>query len=173
MRTQKSAKELGFDRYDQGRLQRVLDQVEDKQTFIRLRSVQMVAEGKLISGIARLWEVSPRIIYNWIKTYLKDHQPYSLFDRPRKGRPPVAARITDSRILKALKGSPMRLGYFVNTWTVATLAHRLNKLYDCSISPRTLYRRMKAMGLECKRPKYFYEEKDPDRTQKKGPLSES
>lgn len=173
MRKQKSAKELGFDRYDKGRLQKIINQVEDKRTFIRLRSVQMIAEGKEIADVAQIWDVTPQIIYNWIKTYLKDHLPQSLFDKPKKGRPRVAEQITDNRILKELKGNPMSLGYFVNTWTVATLAHRLNKRYGCSISPRTLYRRMKAMGLECKRPKYFYEEKDPNRTQKKGALSES
>lgn len=173
MRKQKSAREFGFDRYDKGRLQKAIDQTEDKRSYIRLRSVQMVAENKPISDVALLWDITPRIIYNWIKTYLTNHRPQSLFDKPRQGRPQVAQQITDSRILKELKVNPMSLGYFVNTWTVATLAHRLNKLYGCSISPRTLYRRMKAMGLECKRPKYFYEEKDPYRAQKKGPSSEN
>jgi transposase len=173
MRKQMSARELGFDRYDKSRLQKVIAQVQDKRTFIRLRAVQMVAEGKSISDVAQLWDVTTRVMYNWIKRYVKNHQPQSLFDAPRAGRPRVAARITDAKIVKELQGNPMHLGYFVNTWTVATLAHCLNKRYDCSISPRTLYRRMKAMGLQCKRPKYFYEEKDPNRTQKKGLSSES
>lgn len=34
------------------------------------------------------------------------------------------------------------------------------------ISPRTLRRRMREIGLRCKRPRYFYEEKDPHRAQK-------
>ena len=168
-----SAKEFGFERYDRGRLQKVIDRVQDKKTYIRLRAVQMVAEGEFISDVAELWDTSTRVIYNWIKRYVKDHQPQSLFDKPKVGRPRVAARITNARISKELKGNPMHFGYFVNTWTVATLADHLNKRYDCSISPRTLYRRMKEMGLECKRPKYFYEEKDPNRTQKKGLSSES
>lgn len=173
MRKQKSAKELGFDRYDNGRLQKVIDQVADKRTYIRLRSVQMVAQGGLISDVARLWTVTPRIIYHWIAAYVEHHQPQSLFDKPREGRPRIADPITDSRILQELTVNPMSVGYAVNTWTVATLAHRLNKRYSCAISARTLYRRMKAIGLECKRPKYFYEEKDPNRAQKKGRSSES
>lgn len=173
MRKQRSAKELGFDRYDKGRLQKVISQVKDKRTYIRLHAIQMVAEGKVISEVAQLWDLTPRVIYNWIKAYVKDHQPQSLFDKPRVGRPQVAVPITDARIVKELKRNPMHLGYFVNTWTVATLADRLNKRYGCSISARTLYRRMKAMGLQYKRPKYFYEEKAPNRPQKKGLSSES
>ncbi|WP_121356177.1 helix-turn-helix domain-containing protein [Flavisolibacter nicotianae] len=173
MRKQKSATEFGFDRYVKGRLQKVIAQVKGKRTYIRLRAVQMVVEGQLISDVAQLWDITIRVLYNWIKTYLTNHQPQSLFDKPRAGRPRVAMQLTDNRIAKELKRSPMRLGYFVNTWTVATLADHLNKRYGCAITPRTLYRRMKAMGLECKRPKYFYEEKDPNRTQKKGRSSES
>lgn len=120
-----------------------------------------------ISEVGQLWEVTARVVYNWVKAYTKDHQPQSLFDKPRVGRPRVAVQITDSRIVQELKGNPMRLGYFVNTRTVAMLAHRLNKRYGCSITSRILYRRMKAMGLECKRPKYVYEEKAPNRTQKR------
>ena len=173
MRKQKSAKELGFDCYDKSRLQKVIAQVQDKRTYIRLRAVQMVAEGELISNVAQLWDVTIRVVYNWIRTYVKDHRPQSLFDKPRAGRPRVAVQLTDNRIAKELKRNPMRLGYFVNTWTVATLATHLRKRYGCAITARTLYRRMKAMGLQCKRPKYFYEEKDPNRAQKKGRLSES
>ena len=172
MRKQRSALELGFDRYDVGRLQKLINQVNDKRTYIRVRSVQMVAEGKPISQVAAILNVTPQIIYRWIRIYLKVHQPQSLLDKPKKGRPRVAGQVTEKRILKELSGNPMRLGYFVNTWTVATLAQRLSSLY-CPISPRTLYRRMKAMDLQCKRPKYFYEEKDRNRTQKKGLLFES
>src|ERR1051325_9831086 len=168
MRKQKSASELGFTRYDSARLKKAIEKVEDKRTYLRLKSVQMVAEGYQISEVAKIWDISLRIIYSWIKIYLKDHQPRSLFDKPRQGRPRQAQKITDDRILKELGRNHIPLGYMVTTWTVATLAHYLSKRYKCPITRHTLYRRMKAMGLEYKQPKYFYEEKDPHRAQKKG-----
>ncbi len=56
---------------------------------------------------------------------------------------------------------------------VRTLEGRFAHLVgvDCSISARTLRRRMKEIGLRCKRPRYVYSEKEPHRAQKKGRLS--
>jgi hypothetical protein len=65
------------------------------------------------------------------------------------------------------------LGYHTTVWTVKVLAQHLSLSYGCEIRPFTLYRRMKAMGLRSKRPRYVYSEKDPNRTQKKGDLSKA
>ena len=94
-------------------------------------------------------------------------------DACRSGRPPATVAITDKRILSALKHSPLQLGYNTTVWTVALLASYLSEHYGCEISPFTLYRRMKQMGLRCKRPRYYYSEKDPNRAQKEGRLSVS
>jgi transposase len=73
--------------------------------------------------------------------------------------------------LAELKRSPLRLGYRTNVWTVELLADRLHQQYGCEISPHTLRRRMRALGLRCKRPRYVYSEKEPHLPQKKGRLS--
>ena len=51
---------------------------------------------------------------------------------------------------------------------MALLAKHLGRTYGCPISPRTLRRRMRALGLRWKRPRYVYADKDPHRAQKKG-----
>jgi transposase len=173
MRNPKSATELGFTGYDKARLQKAMRSVSDKRTFLRLKSVWLFAGGMKVSQIAVLVDKSRRIIYGWIKTYLQNHHADSLRDRDKTGRPFSAPAITDKRILAELKRSPMKLGYASNVWTVALLAQQLNRLYNCEIHPVTLRRRMKQLGLRCKRPRYVYSEKDVNRTQKKGLLSES
>jgi transposase len=173
MRKQRSFSELGFDRYDKPRLHKAIERVEDKRTYQRLKAVLLIAEGRNASEVSSIVDSKVSSIYRWVNMYLKDHRVEDLYNKPKTGRPHTAQQITDERIVKELRRNPMELGYFTNVWTVATLAKQLNSLYNCTISPRTLYRRMKAMGLECKRPKYFYEEKDPHRTQKKGPSFES
>jgi transposase len=173
MRKAQSSSELGFTDRDIARLSKAMQQVADKRTFIRLWTVWLVAQGHPISQVARLTNKSFQIIYQWIATYLTHHQPVDLHDAPKTGRPLSAQPITDERILRALQRNPWKSGFQTQVWTVATLALYLNKLYNCSISSRTPYRRMKQMGLECKRPRYVYEQKDPNRTQKKGQLSES
>ena len=173
MRKQKSPKELGFTGHDITRLSKAMRKVVDKRTYVRIWAVCLVAQGYAISKVAKIVSKSFQIIYQWIAAYLKKHQVTALGDAPRPGRPLTAPGITDERILRELRRSPWQLGFQTQVWTVATLARHLNNLYRCSISSRTLYRRMKYMGLECKRPRYVYEEKDPNRAQKKGRLSES
>ena len=168
MRKQRSPAEFGFDRYDKGRLERALQKVTDKRTFIRLKAVLLVAQEMTIRAVAKLFDKSKRAVYHWIETYLQNHQPSALYDAPRGGRPLSAQAITDQHILRELRRSPLLLGYNTTVWTVAVLARHLSVCYECEIRPRTLYRRMKQMGLRCKRPSYVYSEKDPHRAQKKG-----
>lgn len=166
MRKQKHLAE--FDRYDKGRLERALQEVSDKRIYVRIHAVLLLAQGMSIDSVVEIIHKSRRVIYYWLSTYLRTHQPACLYDAPRKGRPVTAPAITGKRILKELKRNPLELGYNTNVWTVATLSRHLSQRYGCDIHPFTLYRRMKAMGLRSKRPRYFYSEKDPNRAQKKG-----
>jgi transposase len=168
MRKQKSSSAFGFDRYDKGRLERALAKATDTRLYIRLKAVLLIAQGMQVSEVAKLFDKSRRIVYLWVATYLKEHQPLSLEEGTRSGRPLAAPGITDTRILKELKRNPLKLGYQTTVWTVEVLARHLSCRYGCEIRPFTLYRRMKAMGLRSKRPRYVYSEKDPHRAQKKG-----
>ncbi len=168
MRKQKSPSAFGFDHYDKGRLRRALAKATNTRFYVRLKAVLLVAEGMLVTEVAKFFDKSRRIVYRWITTYLSDHQPRSLDEGTRSGRPLSAQGITDQRILRELQHNPLKLGYNTTVWTVEILAKHLSHRYGCAIHPFTLYRRMKAIGLRCKRPRYVYSEKDPNRTQKKG-----
>lgn len=171
MRKARIPSELGFDRYDVSRLKKALKSACDIRTFQRVQAVLLVARGRTINEVAEIAGVSVQTIYNWLNLYLDRHQVEALEEAPGSGRPPTARRITTARILREFRRNPLRLGYRTTVWTVELLADRLNQLYQCTISPDTLRRRMKQIGLRCKRPRYFYEEKDPHRAQKKGRLS--
>jgi len=173
MRTAKSLAELGFNRYDATRLRKALKRVDDKRTFQRVQAVLLVAQGRTPTEVAEIAGVSQQTVYNWVSRYLEQHQVTALDEAPRSGRPLTAKRITGARILRELRRNPLRLGYPTTIWTVELLADRLGDLYQCTINPDTLRRRMKQIGLRCKRPRYFYEEKDPHQAQKKGRLSAS
>lgn len=171
MRTVKSPAELGFNRYDELRLKKAVKRATDKHTFQRGQAVLLVAQGRAINEVASVAGMSLQTVYNWVNLYLASHQVSALDDAPRSGRPPTATPITSVRLLHELRRNPLRLGYRTTVWTVPLLARHLSRLYQCSLSPYTLRRRMKEIGLRCKRPRYFYEEKEPHRAQKKGLLS--
>jgi transposase len=173
MRKQKSAEAFGFSYHDRRRLGHALTAAMVSRVYVRLKAVLLVAEGMQVTEVAKLFDKSRCIIYSWIAAYLKAHRCDALQDAPRSGRPLSAPGITDKRILGELKRSPLKLGYNTNVWTVEVLARQLSLRYGCDIRPFTLYRRMKALGLRSKRPRYVYAEKDPHRAQKKGPSCES
>jgi transposase len=171
MRIAKRPAELGFNRYDVPRLKQALKRVPDKRLFQRVQAVLWVAQGHAISEVAALTNIRVQTVYNWLKLYLEHHHVAALADAPRSGRPLAAPRITAARILYHLRRNPLRLGHRTTVWSVKLLAMHLSRQYHCPITPSTLRRRMKALGLRCKRPRYFYEEKAPHRAQKKGRLS--
>ena len=163
----------GFYQRDAGRLRQAMEQVSDKRTFIRMKAVLLWCEGKRMKEIMTLLSKSRQAIHQWVQIFLQTHDPFSLCERERSGRPPAAGAVTKERILEALKTEPRQAGYRVNAWTVKTLADSLNKHYQAHITTITLRRRMKQIGLRYKRPRYVYQEKAPHVAQKKGLLSES
>lgn len=159
-----------FDHHDRRRLARALENASEVRLYRRLQAVYLVARGWAVRQAARLTAARPWAVYNWVRRYLRTHQPESLRDAARAGRPPAAPRITDARIVRALRRDPLRLGYTTTGWAVALLAHHLGNKYGCPICPRTLRRRLHRLGFCWKRPRYVYATKEPHRAQKKGRL---
>jgi len=168
MRRALSPSELGFTARDRKRLLQALATTDDLRLFRRLQAVLLVAKGASCAAAAALTGLSVRTVYHLVGEYLPAHSVAALQEQARSGRPSVAPEITGDRILDELARSPLALGYRTNVWTVELLATHLGRRYQCSISPRTLRRRMKRVGLRCKRPRYVYSEKEPHLPQKKG-----
>jgi transposase len=139
-------------------------------TYCRIQAVWLIAADYAPRAVAQITGLSPRTIDRCVQRYVARRQPDALADAPRRGRPPGATGITAARIKDALRRTPWRLGYAANGWTVALLASYLSRRYDGPITPDTLRRRMRAMDLRWKRPRYVYATKDPHRAQKKGAL---
>jgi transposase len=173
MRTPATPAERGFTATDHRRLVRALAKAREARLYRRLQAVLLVAEGRLVAEAAHITGLSRRTVYQLVNSYTARHAVEALCESPRSGRPTVAQALTPARILRELDRSPLRLGYRTNVWTVELLAARLAERYGCAINPRTLRRRMRRMGLRCKRPRYVYSEKEPHLAQKKGRLSGS
>jgi len=171
MRRARTTIELGFDHFDRQRLTRACTRATDLRLFRRLQAVLLVARGVPVAEVARMTGATGDAIYDWVRRYLRTREPGCHCDAPRSGRPRIAGRITDDRIVREFRRDPLRLGYNTTGWTVALLAGHLSRTYGCPISARTLRRRMHDLGLRWKRPRYVYADKDPDRAQKKGGLS--
>lgn len=170
MQRPQTPNERGFDQHDRQRLAAALRRATEVRTYRRVQAVLLVARGHSVPEVAELTGARAAAVYDWVGRYLRDHRPDRLADAPRSGRPRVATTLTDARIKRQFRRDPLRLGYSTTGWTVALLAKHLGHVYDCPITARTPRRRMRALGLRWKRPRYVYAERDPHRAQKKGGL---
>lgn len=168
MRLARNAAALGLKRSDRHQLAKALKHVTEVRTYKRLQAVFLVATGRAVKDVAQIVGVSFQTIYNWVNWYLQGQAAEVLSDAPRAGRPLVAPGITAARIKREFGRDPLRLGYKTTVWTVPLLTAHLSRRYNCRLSPDTLRRRMRQMGLRWKRPRYVYAEKEPHLPQKKG-----
>jgi transposase len=157
-----------FDGHDVRRLRRAIKDAKQGRLVKRLQTVLLVAQGVPAAKAAVLTGQARRTAFNLLARYCRRRGPGDLADRPRGGRPKAAPTITTARIRKAYRRDPLALGYMATEWTVPLLAGHLRRQYHCPLAARTLRRRLKAMGLAWKRPRYVYHPADPHRAQKKG-----
>lgn len=168
MRIARTAAALGFRGSDRHHLAHALKHVTMVSAYKRLQAVRLIAAGRAVKDVAPIAGVSEQTIYNWVNCYLQEHAAAALFDEPRAGHPPVAPGITAARIKREFGRDPLRLGYQATVWTVPLLTAHLSRRYHCRLSPDTLRRRLRQLGLRWKRPRYVYAEKEPHLPQKKG-----
>ena len=69
------------------RLKAAMAAVKDKRTYVRLEAVLGVALGDSIQKIAIRLSKSSRSVQRWCALYLQHHDPYSLVEGKRSGRP--------------------------------------------------------------------------------------
>jgi transposase len=139
--------------------------------YQRAQALLLVAEGHTLAQAAQVTGLSRPTVYFWLKRYVQQRRIDALRDGPRRGRPTTADCITAEQILLELSSPPSDWGYSTHVWTVALLAGHLERRYGCPINPHTLRRRMRAMGLRWKRPRYVFSEKAAHVPQKKVRLS--
>src|SRR5215210_8869856 len=107
MRRPLSPSEHGFAAGDRKRLQQALAATDDVRLFRRIQAVLLVADGASFAEAATITSLSVRTAYHLVGEYLRAHSVAALHERPRAGRPLVAAQITGQRILSELARSPL------------------------------------------------------------------
>ena len=107
-------------------------------------------------------------VRRWVECYVATHDAAALADRPRRGRPHSAPRLTPRLLAVALARDPRGCGYQATSWTVPLLRQYLQQRHGIAISARTLRRRLHAADYRWKRPRYVYAGRAVHLAQKKG-----
>jgi transposase len=162
-----SAKHEAFTRTDCRRLGRALAAADRARVYRRLAAVLAVADGQSVGAAARQARADRTTVHRWVDRYLATRDPNALADDVRPGRPRVRG-LTDRRLMGVLALDPRTRGYHAATWTAPLLATYCAEQFDCAVSPRTLRRRLHALGFRWKRPRYRYAHRATHLPQKKG-----
>jgi transposase len=160
-----------FTSQDRRRLRRALPQAQSVRLFRRLQAVLRVAEGASVAAVANGAAVDRSTVHRWVKRYQQGRRSERLADAPHPGRPRQADELEEGLLAQVLAEDPRQHGYRATTWTVPLLATHLREAYGCLVSERTLRRRLHEQRWRWKRPRYVYQERDPQVAQKKGRLS--
>ena len=137
---------------DRRRLRRALAGVREARVYRRLEAVLLVAEGHAVGEAAQRVRAPRVTVHRWVARYAQTRDPGALADRPRGGRPRVAAGLTPARLAAVLAIDPRALGYRATTWTAPLLAHHLGEREGLALSARTLRRRLRERRYRWKRP---------------------
>ncbi|HEX7127438.1 MAG TPA: helix-turn-helix domain-containing protein [Thermodesulfobacteriota bacterium] len=145
-----------FTARDRRRLARALATAPLARVYRRLEAVLLVAEGHPPSDAARRVRVDRASVHRWVARYRQRRDVAALADGPRPGRPPTARQLTPRLVALTLGRDPRELGLCATTWTVPLLARCVGWQLGCPVTPRTLRRRLHALGYRWKRPRYVY-----------------
>jgi transposase len=148
------------------RLQQELRSTDDSALFRRILAILEVGGGQPISKIAKLFGVSRQSIYSWIESYVSEHDPKSLSDRERSGRPRLWTEEIGGALQECLKWQPDKWGYQAVVWTVPLLKNWLGEYTGLTFSETTIRQQLHSLGYTWKRARYVLEP-DPEREKKK------
>jgi transposase len=157
--------ELNLTRWQRLRLQRQLKRAQDARVYRRTLAILEHARGEPISGIARRLGVARQSVYNWVAAYSGAHDPASLVDEERSGRPSFWTDEARAGFRALLGQAPDQLGYFAGNWTVPLLQDALGQYAGRRPSDDTIRRELDRLGYVWKRFRYVLDP-DPERDKK-------
>jgi transposase len=156
---------LAFTGWQRRRLGRQLREARDAALYRRTLALLEVARGKPVAEVARALGVSRQSVYNWAAAYAADHDPLSLADGDRSGRPSVWTDDLRVTLSAALGRPPDRLGYPAVNWTIPLLQEHLVHWCDRRPGANTIRRELHRLGYVWKRSRYVLDP-DPERDKK-------
>src|SRR3954447_5985697 len=112
---------LKLNGWQRRRVRRQLRETRDVRLYRRTLAILELGRGRSARDVALSLGVQPRTVYYWAEAYLRDHDPSSLGDAPRPGRPAVWTEGLGRRLSGAMGQAPQGHGDPSVDWTVPLL----------------------------------------------------
>jgi transposase len=160
---------ISLDAKERRDLEQALHETRVVRTYRRLKAVQLVADGYRIEEVARLCEVAPSSVYNYLHAFWAGGAA-ALEDAPRTGRPrklpPDYARGPESRaawqrLLDRRPSTIRELGTPSHIWTLALLARYMAVVHGAQVAEATIFNTLTRAGFRRGRTKLTVTSPDP------------
>lgn len=135
------------------RLKRLMKRDPAPRVRRRAHALLLVAEGRPLSRIARLFQTAPHRLRAWRTRFLACGRT-GLVDAPRPGRPPELSPAALGFLEEALCRSPQDYGLLSTVWTIRDLGALLSHQHGVRVSTATLHRAVWHLGYRHRRPRH-------------------
>jgi transposase len=125
----------------------------DPRVRRRAHALLLVAEGRSLGHVARLFHTAPHRIRAWRKRFLARGRA-GLRDAPRPGRPPQLSSAALGSLEEALGRSPQDHGLLSTVWTLRDWGALLRHRHGVQVSTATLHRALLKRGYCHCRPRH-------------------
>lgn len=134
-------------------LRRLTRTAPDARVRRRAHAVLLVAEGRPVLEVARLFKTAPHRVRAW-RSRFREHGEGGLTDEPRRGRPPKLDAAALAFLREALEADPRAYGLPVTVWSIRDLRELLARRLGVEACVHTVWRTVQRLGYRYRRPRH-------------------
>lgn len=129
---------------------------------LRLRAVEQVRAGAHPEDVAITLGLHRKTVYGWLAKY-REGGPDALRAKPVPGRPPKLTDTQIARLYALIVGQdPRQLSFAFALWTRDMVREVIRREFGVALSPVSVGRLLRTMGLSPQRPLHRAYEQDPE-----------
>lgn len=125
----------------------------DPRARRRAHAVLLVAEGRPVLEVARLFETAPHRVRTW-RARFRTRGEAGLADEPRTGRPPERDAAALAFLREALEADPQAYGLPVTIWSIRDLREVLRRRLGIEVCAHTVWRAVRGLDYRYRRPRH-------------------
>jgi len=132
-------------------LDEYLNQNAESRYIKRLQIINYIMENEGVScnSAAKIFNVSPKAVQNWVNKINETKDIETLRDQPGKGRKTRLTQIQLKKIENVVKKSPEKVGLNAKQWNGALLSKYITQKLDVDLKVRQCQRLLKNYGVPC------------------------
>lgn len=125
-----------------------------------MQAVKFYRQGKSAAEISKMFDVSPRAVFQWVATFI-NHGQSGLVAKATPGRPPKLSAEQLSRLAFLVRSNcPNQLSFEFGLWTLRLIGELIEREFKVKLSTPTVGKVMHNLGFSAQRPLHRAWEQD-------------